>query len=44
MCSSYFRHKKIGGLLLEDAFDKTKKMNCKKMNIGIVEENITLRK
>lgn len=39
-----YRHKKLGGLLLEDAFDKAKKLNCKKMNIGIVEENITLRK
>ncbi|MFR1518305.1 MAG: GNAT family N-acetyltransferase [Clostridia bacterium] len=39
-----YRHKKIGRLLLEDAFNKAKKMNCKKMNIGIVEENITLRK
>ena len=38
------RHKKIGKLLLEDALDKAKKMNCTKMNIGIVEENVTLRK
>ena len=39
-----YRHKKIGELLLKDAMDKAKIMNCKKMNIGIVEENITLKK
>lgn len=39
-----YRHKKIGGLLLEYAFDKAAEMNCTKMNIGIVEENKVLRK
>lgn len=39
-----YRHQKIGGLLLEYAFDKAAEMNCTKMNIGIVEENKMLRK
>ena len=34
-----YRHKKLGHELLEDAFDNARKRNCKKMNIGIVEEN-----
>ncbi len=39
-----YRHKKLGHKLLENAFDSARKMNCKKMNIGIVEENQVLRK
>ena len=38
------RHKHIGKMLLEDAFDKAGNLNCKKMNIGIIEENSILRK
>ena len=30
--------------MLHDAFDRTKKERCKKINIGIVEENQVLRK
>ncbi len=39
-----YRHRKIGHKLLENAFINARKTNCKKMNIGIVEENILLRK
>lgn len=39
-----YRHKKLGKKLLENAFDKARDMDCKKMNIGIVEENQILRK
>lgn len=39
-----YRHRKLGHELLEDAFDRARKMNCKRMNIGIVEENQVLRK
>lgn len=39
-----YRHKHIGAKLLEDAYIKAKDMGCKKMNIGIVEENTILRK
>ena len=39
-----YRHRKIGYILLDNAFDNARKMNCKKMNIGIVEENQVLRK
>ena len=39
-----YRHKHIGAKLLEDAYIKSKEMGCKKMNIGIVEENTILRK
>ncbi len=39
-----YRHKKLGQKLLENAFDNARKMNCKRMNIGIVEENQVLRK
>lgn len=39
-----YRHKHIGAKLLEDAYVKAKEMGCKKMNIGIVEENEILRK
>ena len=38
------RHKKIGEKLLEHAFEMAKEFGCSKMNIGIVEENIVLRK
>ena len=39
-----YRHKKIGEQLLEHAFSKAKKIGCSQMNIGIVEENVKLRK
>lgn len=39
-----YRHSGIGYILLNNAFDNARKMNCKKMNIGIVEENQVLRK
>lgn len=38
------RHKKIGEQLLEHAVSEARKMGCLQMNIGIVEENIKLRK
>lgn len=39
-----YRHKKIGGQLLEHAFSEAGKMGCLQVNIGIVEENVKLRK
>ena len=39
-----FRHSGVGIALLRDAFDRAKKERCKKINIGIVEENKVLRK
>ena len=39
-----YRHKKIGYKLLENAFGNARRLNCTKMNIGIVEENKALRK
>ena len=39
-----YRHKKLGEMLLVSAFDNARHMNCRKMNIGIVEENQILRK
>lgn len=39
-----YRHKHIGADLLADACLKAKKAGCKKINIGIVEENKVLRK
>lgn len=39
-----YRHRKIGEKLLTDAFSQAKKSNCLKIKIGIVEENIKLRK
>ena len=39
-----YRHRKIGTELLEDAYTKALNMNCRVMNIGIVEENTVLRK
>ena len=39
-----YRHKKIGGQLLEHAFLKAGNMGCSQVNIGIVEENVKLRK
>ena len=38
------RHRGIGAELLKHAFNKSKELNCSKINIGIVEENIVLRK
>lgn len=39
-----YRHRRIGKELLEDAYRKAKEIGCKTMKIGIVEENIVLRK
>ena len=39
-----YRHKKIGEQLLEHAFVEAGKMGCSQVNIGIVEENVKLRK
>lgn len=39
-----YRHKKIGEQLLEHAFAEAGKMGCSQINIGIVEENVKLRK
>ena len=39
-----YRHKGIGEKLVRHAFDIARELNCKKMNIGIVEENKLLRK
>lgn len=39
-----YRHKGIGGALLQHAFRIAKESGCSKMNIGIVEENQVLRK
>ncbi len=39
-----YRHKGIGEKLVKHAFDVAKELNCNRMNIGIVEENIVLRK
>ena len=39
-----YRHKHIGTKLLVDAYIKAKEKECKKMCIGIVEENTILRK
>ncbi len=41
---SEYRHKNIGRGLLEHAFTEAGKMGCSVMNIGIVEENVRLRK
>ena len=38
-----YRHKHIGTNMLEDACIKAKKAGCKKINIGIVEENKILK-
>jgi len=39
-----FRHKGIGAVLLNHAFDTARMLGCSKMEIGIVEENKVLRK
>lgn len=39
-----YRHKKIGEKLLEHAIAAARRMRCSQMNIGIVEENVKLRK
>ena len=39
-----YRHKGIGKQLLEHSYSVARDNNCKLMNIGIVEENIKLRK
>lgn len=38
-----YRHRGIGEKLLYNAFEVAKQLNCKKINIGIVEENRVLR-
>ena len=38
------RHKKIGEALMEDAVARAKSNNCRKLKIGIVEENKDLRR
>ncbi len=39
-----YRHMKIGEQLLQHAFNEAGKMGCLWVNIGIVEENVRLRK
>ncbi len=39
-----FRHRGIGHRLLEDCFEKASRLGAGRVNIGIVEENIVLRK
>lgn len=39
-----YRHNGIGRELLQHAFKVAQELNCTKINIGIVEENTTLRK
>ncbi len=39
-----YRHKKIGEQLLQHSVAEARKMGCSQMNIGIVEENVKLRK
>lgn len=39
-----YRHKGIGEELLKHAFEIARELDCEKMNIGIVEENVMLRK
>ena len=38
------RHDGIGDLLLQDAFQRARELGAVKLNIGIVEENVRLRK
>ena len=38
-----YRHKGIGGRLLQHAIETAKAQKCKAMNLSIVEENTTLR-
>lgn len=39
-----FRHRKIGGQLLAFAFAEANRRGCTRMEIGIVEENLRLRR
>ena len=39
-----YRHAGIGGKLLAHAFDTARALGCETMNIGIVDENVVLRK
>ena len=39
-----YRHRQIGEKLLEHAFEQARKQECVQMFIGIVEENVQLRK
>ena len=38
-----YRHQGIGEKLVRHAFDNAGELHCKKMNIGIVEENVILK-
>lgn len=38
-----YRHSNTGSALLDDSFARAKEAGCRKMNIGIVEENTVLR-
>lgn len=38
-----YRHRKIGEELLLDSIDRAKKLGCRKMTLGIVEENTLLK-
>ena len=39
-----YRHNKIGTKLLQDCFERARKLGAEKIKIGIVEENTVLRK
>lgn len=39
-----YRHNKIGEKLLEHAYGEARKLGCSQVNIGIVEENVKLRR
>ncbi len=39
-----YRHAGIGKKLLEHAYESAEKVGCKVINIGIVEENVVLRR
>ena len=39
-----YRHRGIGEKLLKSAFERARELNCRKMEIGIVEENRVLKK
>ena len=38
-----YRHKGIGKMLIDHAFNIARELGCNVMNIGIVEENVRLR-
>lgn len=39
-----YRHEGIGEKLLADCFEKVKELGCSKVKIGILEENVVIRK